>query len=317
MRYQAVRLEHKHLEEAARLVSRRYAKLHRDIPILPTQYTEIDTLLPLLTDILTAGPGVALLDGASLAGFAAGYLLDEFLGRPAVFSPEWANAALPEDTTQVYEMLYTHIAPQWLDGGYPTHLVSLLSNDRVGIEGLHWLGFGKVAADGIRSLEPVPELGTQWDIRKAKPVPDDIQAVMVLDTALNQHLAASPTFFPHGEGRDWDYYANRVNDPANAFWLAFMDDQPVASIAFGPASQEACTIIVDRGTTSISSAFTLPDMRRTGIATRLLNIGLEWARAQGYQRCAVDFEAANPLAAHYWLRNFHLVCVTLMRSLIT
>ncbi len=317
MKYQPVRLEHKHLEDAARLVSRRYAILHRGIPILPPQYTEIETLLPLLTDILTAGPGVALLDGAALAGFAAGYLLDEFLGRPAAFSPEWANAAQTEATTYIYEEIYTHLAPQWLDQGYPTHLFSLLANDRVGIDGLHWLGFGEVAADGIRSLEPVQESGTHRDIRKARPVPEDIQAVMVLDTALSRHISASPTFFPHGEGRDWDFYAAWLNDPAKGLWLAYKGNQPVAYIAFGPASEEACTIIVDRGTSSISGAFTLPDVRRTGIATRLLNCGLEWARAQGYQRCAVDFEAANPLASHYWMRHFQLVCVTLMRLLNT
>lgn len=316
MSYQAVHLEDKHLEDAARLVGQRYAKLRQEIPIMPPQYSEIDTLLPLLTEVLAAGPGVALLDGATLAGFAAAYRLDDFMGQPAAFSPEWANAAMPTGTSYIYETLYTHLAPQWLDLGSRTHLISLLANERAGTNVLHWLGFGMVAADAIRSLEPEPESGSQLDIHKAESNPTDIQAVMVLDSALNQHLSASPTFFPHGEGRDGEYYKAWIDNPANAIWLAHKDSKPIAFMAFGPASQEACTIIIDSGTTSIFAAYIIPELRRTGIATQLLNHGLVWARSQGYQRCAVDFEAANPLATHYWLRNFRQVSVTVMRTII-
>ncbi len=50
----------------------------------------------------------------------------------------------------------------------------------------------------------------------------------------------------------------------------------------------ACVIIRDEGTTSIVRAFTREGAGGKGIATALLDRSLEWARAEGYERCAVD-----------------------------
>ena len=38
-----------------------------------------------------------------------------------------------------------------------------------------------------------------------------------------------------------------------------------------------------------------------------------WARDEGYQRCSVDFETMNTLAAHFWPRHFRPVCYSLGR----
>jgi hypothetical protein len=46
----------------------------------------------------------------------------------------------------------------------------------------------------------------------------------------------------------------------------------------------------------------------------LLNGSLEWARAEGYERCAVDFEPMNSLAARFWPKYFQPVCYSLMRK---
>ena len=81
----------------------------------------------------------------------------------------------------------------------------------------------------------------------------------------------------------------------------------------GPANVDACTIIHDEKTTSIVGAFTTESVRGGGIATALLNRSLEWARSDGYERCAVDFEPMNPLATRFWLRHFQPVCYTLIR----
>ena len=48
----------------------------------------------------------------------------------------------------------------------------------------------------------------------------------------------------------------------------------------------------------------------------LLEAGLVYYRMRGYQRCAVDFEPASPLAVRFWLRYFDLVCVSLERQIV-
>jgi GNAT superfamily N-acetyltransferase len=60
-------------------------------------------------------------------------------------------------------------------------------------------------------------------------------------------------------------------------------------------------------------AFTKASARSKGVATALLNRSLEWARSQGYERCAVDFETMNFLASRFWLKWFEPVCYSLVR----
>jgi GNAT superfamily N-acetyltransferase len=96
-------------------------------------------------------------------------------------------------------------------------------------------------------------------------------------------------------------------------WLADHQGEAVAYMRLGPASEDACTIIRDDKTCSITGAFTSEKARGRGIATALLDRSLRWARAQAYERCAVDFEPMNPLATRFWLRHFEPVCYTLVR----
>jgi GNAT superfamily N-acetyltransferase len=72
----------------------------------------------------------------------------------------------------------------------------------------------------------------------------------------------------------------------------------------GPASDDASTIIRDPATASITGAYVLPDERGPGLMTALLDRALAWACAEGYARCAVDFEPMNPPARRFWLRHF-------------
>jgi GNAT superfamily N-acetyltransferase len=82
-----------------------------------------------------------------------------------------------------------------------------------------------------------------------------------------------------------------------------------------PGHQGGCQITQDEKTVSITSAFTQEHARGKGIAMALLNRSLEWARAEGYERCAADWEPMNVPAARFWPRRFELVCYSLMRCI--
>jgi GNAT superfamily N-acetyltransferase len=82
---------------------------------------------------------------------------------------------------------------------------------------------------------------------------------------------------------------------------------------FGPASMNACAVIVDQGTTSITAAYTHPALRGRGVGAALLARGLAWARESGYTRCCVDFEPMNTPAARFWLAHFRLICLSHLR----
>ena len=311
MMLEVVPLGEEHLKDAAALASNRYKGLRDQVPLLPPRYAESSTLLPLLQDIVEAGPGVAAIRQGRLIGFLTGWLIPSFRGKRSVFSPEWANAADLENSRRIYEEMYAYLSASWVADGYFTHLISILVNDHDGIDGWYWLGFGMIAADAVRGLQPAQGGDADIDVQRARL--QDLEQMMMLNEASVQHLAAPPTFLADTEKRDRSYYEEWLQDPDQAVWMAYQGTEAVAYMRLGSANEDASTIIYDEKTTSIVGAFTKDKVRGRGIATALLNRSLEWAHAAGYERCAVDFEPMNPLATRFWLRHFEPVCYTLIR----
>lgn len=311
MPFEIVALTSQHLEDAASLVSARYAALRREIPLLPDRYERPDGLLPLLKELAASAPGVVALQDGKLAGFLAAWQISSLRGQRAAYSPEWANGAVPGDARRIYQALYTRLSADWVAEGYFDHYVTLLAHDRAGIEGWQWLGFGYYAIDALRGLAPVE--GAAADVAVRRATPGDVQAATELGRALRRYMASAPIFLVQADGGSLEHYAAWLANTANALWLAERGGRAVACLGMGPANRDACAIIGDEGTTSIISAFTVEEARGDGVATILLNRGLEWARAEGYARCAVDFEAMNVLGARFWLRHFQPVCYSLYR----
>ena len=96
--------------------------------------------------------------------------------------------------------------------------------------------------------------------------------------------------------------------------LASHAGNPLAYIKAGPASSDACHIIRDEAMVSVTGAFTEESVRRRGIATTLLNYCLQLVRLSGRQRCAVDFEPMNAVAARFWIRHFRSIRYTVLRT---
>lgn len=312
MMLEIVPLERKHLEDAATLANARYTALRERVPSLPCRYEYVDEILPMLSDLAGRAPGVTAIRDGRLAGYLVGFVVPEFQGQRSVYSPEWANGADLEESRRIFQDMYAHLCARWIANGCFTHLVSAFPNDRDGIDGWHWLGFGMATADAVRGLEPV--LGPTADIDVRRGGLGDIEQAMALFDGLARHLSAGPTYLAYAENQGRQCHEEWVGDPANALWLAFEGEEAVGCLKTGPASEDACAIIRDEGTTSIVGAFTREHARGRGIAAALLDRALEWARFEGYVRCAVDFEPMNVLAARFWLRHFQPVCYALVRK---
>jgi GNAT superfamily N-acetyltransferase len=302
-----------HLEGAALMVSRRYRALRQRIATLPPKYEQVGVLQPLLQQVLETAPGVVATRGRHLVGFLGAWLIPSFRGDPAAYSPEWANAADGPDVARVYEAMYAHLSAIWVESDHRTHMVSLLADDGRAANTLHWLGFGMAAVDALRNLRPTRVLAPEVTIRRAGP--KDTGVVEALEDALNNYLADAPIFLPDQTPHERESSSRRLGDSDRSVWLAEGETETLGFLAAGPASDDASTIIHDPGTASISGAFTRIEARGKGIASALLDRVLGWARAQGYERCAVDFESMNPLAARFWLRHFEPVCWTLLRQI--
>ena len=306
-------LKEDHLEDAAALVTTRYKALHKQIPDLPRRYTEEATILPHLQEILSAsGLGVAAFNRKKLVGFLTGWQMPSFHGKRSTYSPEWANAADLEDSPRIYKEMYSHLSQIWVADQYIAHYISLFPNDVDALQAWNWLGFGLMAVDGLRNLEPIPMDAVDVHICRAEP--EDLVVVMDLQDALWRYMKSPPTFLVQ-EKKDRSYHEEWLNNPVKVVWLAYQDEEPVAFMRCGPAAEDVCLIIVDEKTTSIYAAFTEEKARRAGVATALLNHALKHAKAAGYERCAVSFEPMNVLGTRFWLKYFDSVCLSAVRHI--
>jgi GNAT superfamily N-acetyltransferase len=104
-----------------------------------------------------------------------------------------------------------------------------------------------------------------------------------------------------------------LRQPRNALWLADDGNRCLGMLAMAPDNPEGPLILRDETTAHILAAVTTAGSRRTGIATALLDTALRWARANGYERCAVDSEPMNHVAARFWLKRFHPAVDSLLR----
>jgi len=310
---QVTPLKNEYLEDAASLVSKRYKQLREQVPLLPSRYEEVDTLLPQLRNILNAsGIGVAALDGGRLVGFLAGWQLASFRGKRSTYSPEWANAADLENSARIYQELYSQLAAVWQADGYDTHYISLFPNDVKALGAWHWLGFGMISVDALCGMDPLLGSEVDLDIRRAEP--SDLDLVIEFHDALRNYMTGTPVFL-QTEKKDRSYLEEWLRNPEKDVWLAYRKAEPVAFMRFGPADHDVCTIIIDEKTTSIYAAFTKDKAREEGVATALLARALQSARDSGYERCAVPFEPMNILGSRFWLKHFDPVCYSVVRYL--
>jgi len=133
--------------------------------------------------------------------------------------------------------------------------------------------------------------------------------------ALFRHIAGPPIYLIDDEWPTRAEYDAWLHDPQVAVWIAEPAGEAIGFLTIGPAVQDACTIIRDEGTASVIAAFTVEEVRGKGVATGLLNRALGWAKDQGYERCAVDFEPMNPQARRFWTRHFDCVAYTVVRHM--
>lgn len=308
-----VSLREDHLDEAAALVTRGYQSLRRGVPVLPERYESVDVILARLCDLLKAAPGAAAIEDGRLQGFLIGATLPSFRGRRCAYSPEWAHAAAAARSGEIHHLLYSFLSAQWMERGCHGHLMTLFAHEQDVLDEWFWLGFGQAAVDAVRDVSDIEQPRPQnLTIRAASP--GDTEILVRLGQALEHHMQSAPIFL-ESDRRDLACWEQILREGERCVWLAWCGDQPAAFMMIGSASDDACLIIQDDRTASITGAFAEVAHRRSGIGTALLNQCLAWAREQGYERCAVDFEPMNIEARRFWLRFFEPVCYSLYRIL--
>lgn len=306
-----VQLSESLLDQAADLVTMRFRALRRRVRCLPPRHEDPQAVLGDLRELATHSPGVAAVRDGRLMGFLLGQVLPSFRGARGVYSPEWANAADPDNSSEIYQDMYANLSAEWVADACLVHLVTVFADDRRAIDGWFRQGFGMMAVDAIRDLTVPNGHTTDIDVRGADR--RDLGVMTAFSSELQKHLASAPTFLVNESTPTRSYVENLLQDASRPHWIAFHDGAPAGYLGLGPANPSACRVIRDDKTASVVGAFTARDARGTGVGTALLNHALAWAASVCYERCAVDFEPQNRSGARFWLRHFEPICYSLIR----
>jgi len=309
-----VPFKEEHISAAAQLAATNHARERAAVPSLPARQTE--HYLPLLHEYEAKFPGAAALDkDDQLIGFIIGAKIPNFKGtQTGIHVPEWANAAVGADRYSLIRHLYEYISAKWVENGCFAHAISLYAHDEVAKNTWFRSAFGMICADGTRELVPV-EGAINKDIEVRKASVRDIDLFLPLVHEHSRYYPKAPLFMPMLNIQGRQFYEEWLLRKNHIFWLALDEGEPVGYFHSSPSHPGARELIRDPGTCSVSSAFVRPGTRRGGVGATLLQYIINWAREQGYERCAVDYETHNIYGSRFWEKHFTPVTCSLMRKI--
>ena len=308
-------LQTQHIPQAARLAAANQEAARMHVALLPERNAA--HYEPLLARIMENNIGVAAFEGDNLTGYLIGEKIANFKGtQDGIYVPEWGNAAVGDNRRLAYCRMYENIAARWVDNGCFTHALTLFAHDAEGIETWFRLAFGMICADGLRPLQPIDgaeNISREISVRTATA--EDIPLFFPLTIEHSRYYPRSPLFMPLLSCDGEDKYHSWMRQRHHNLWLAFVDGEVVGYFQSSPSHPGACEMIAAPTTCSVSSAYVRPKYRRQGVAVALFNAVINWAAANGFERCAVDYEVHNLHGSRFWERHFTPVSASLLRRI--
>jgi len=316
-----VPFQDKHSEEAGALLAERHRRDRLRLPELPARFENpAAAAVAVAATWQQAGAiGVAALRAGRLLGYMLGRpLIDETWGRSAWVRP--AGCALaPDENAEMVRTLYAALAAPWVAQGIFFHFALLPLADPALIHAWFSLSFGIEQIYGLADLAqldlapppPMPGL----EIRRAGPA--DRQTLGDFSDIIWRHQVQAPVWgimLPEVVAEQRTGWAELVDDPKIAVWLAFLDGEPVGCQCYWPAEPGDDDLLTPASCCELSVAGTRPHVRGRGVGTALTRHNLAQARAAGYRFCLTDWRSTNLLAARFWPRQgFRPIAYRLVR----
>ena len=304
----------KHLEDAAKLFQQNYLELKSDLLYLPDKYENLDIIYSNLKKIISESPSFVAISSSKVVGYYTAYWnIKELKGSlSGTYCPEWGHSAVFDDREKIYENLYTEISKCWIDNKDYTHIISFLSNTRLG-NTFSMLGFGYLLIDAVRNLAPL-NIGISSEFSFELADKSHISQLRELDDLMNQHLESSPIYLK----RDCKLLSDQkireefLND--NIITLLARKNGEVVSCIRGKKNHGNIPIIDEKGTFGVNFGYTKKEYRRSGVSSILLDEIIKIAKNNGATFCSVDFETQNIQGRKFWLKHFYPIVYSMMRK---
>jgi GNAT superfamily N-acetyltransferase len=271
-------------DEAARLLSERFARQRAAEPLLP----EID-------DFAAQVPGDEGLV-ATRGGEAVAYLAGEVKDEIATVGFGGHAATEPEAIRDLFAVFAERL-------GASRFAVAVPASDGGLIDVWFRLAFGCQFIWAAQETHPADAVDFGGSIRPGTP--DDLEAAAEFDEILWVLQARSPSF------------SGRTVPSRNEFreeWRTLWDEEeyPAHFVAerdgrtLGHAllySRPEGDLRVPSGNIDLAHVATLDDVRGTGVGLALTHHVLGWAHEQGYRSMTTDWRSVNLLSSRFWPRR--------------
>ncbi len=305
----------KHLDGCVALFMENLARQTAQTSALAADQIDPADVREMLAHLTERAEGTVLTDEAGVAGYMAGWEIEDFFGSPrGSYLPEWAHATRSGIGREAGQILYRACGQRWVDHGCRVHVTNLLYHDEQMREMFSWNGFGYLCIDAVRKVEQIEtSVPDGYTIRPARS--GDRAAVLSMASRVNRHLLLSPVFRAPAEEDTPEDAARWIEGSGCHTWIAWKGGRAIGYMKCEPVEEGAAWIVRGPRSFAINGAYVDPAERAGGVARALLSEIMAWAIDSGMERCSVDFEAANIEGARFWLRHFQPVCVSMLRRL--
>lgn len=317
------------VEASAQLIVDHYRSLRELDPDLPEEWKDTKVRAAAIDATSRAGPGVAALYDGELVGFLLSRL--DLGGRvpdgawPSAASLGGArrariridqHAATSQRATDIYRQMYAQLAKKFLERGCFQHAVSATSCDRTVVESWFGLGFGMDQVLGTRDVSPLSGINQSMKVRRAES--GDLDGLVSLATDLQAFHVASPIFYPLflDAAAAKESFTVGLADDRGGIWVVKEEGELLGMMQAGGGGRTSVGSARPASGVTIGMASVAPSAHRSGVGTVILAEVLKWARETGYERCTVEWSAANLISGRFWSsRGFRPIQYLLVRQL--
>jgi GNAT superfamily N-acetyltransferase len=271
-------------DEAARLLSERFARQRAAEPLLP----EIDDFAAHVPD----GEGVV----ATRGGRAVAYLAGGLEGETAAVGFAGHAASEPEALRDLFAVFAERT-------GASRFAVAVPASDDGLIDAWFRLAFGCQFMWAVQETRPTEPVDFGGLIRASTP--GDLESVAAFDEILWLLQARSPSFsgltVPPREEFLEEWRDLWVEEEYPAHFVAERDGRVVghALLYLRPGGD----LRVPSRNIDLGHVATLDDVRGTGVGLALAHHVLAWAHGEGYRSMTTDWRSVNLLSSRFWPRR--------------
>lgn len=298
--------EGRFIQDAAILLANRQQKERQKLPELPAKFEDPAYALKALEAEWSKSntKGFAALEDEKLVAYVIGNTsVDNFRGRSG-FVNYPGMAIADNQSEELYRVLYTLVAEEWVNKGYFNHFVFVPAGNQAVIESWFKLGFTYQQVYSLLDLR-TKEINVKPNekIKIRKGVKTDSDELRNVAEWISIHQAKAPAWsptMPEDLEEIREGYSEIVTDEEASIWFAIENDRIVGLEAFWPLEASENNMIIPDNCIELKVGATKADKRKLGIGTMLTSYCLDEVKAMGYDYCLTDWYMLNLLSSTFW-----------------